>query len=178
MSDVITATKTKLFNDDLREIVELSMDTESVKSIKGIHYSETLGLYVIDGDTFSKLRDNFGDAYRDYQEISAEHFVETCNKMETYYNLSDTGYARIYGEFVDAGDDIEQIFRGLPQILMGYRERTPEDVLSLSDMSTEEIEALEDKRLAAIEYIMSNDYMSYIDEYEVNGELVFFYSES
>lgn len=117
MSNTQTPTQTKLFNDDLREVVELSMSAEEVDAIEGVRYSDTLKLPVIDKDTFSKLRDNFGDKYRDYQEISSEHFVETCKNLDSESNESEKDYAAIYGELVEQGFDIEQIFRKIPELL-------------------------------------------------------------
>lgn len=117
MSNVSLSTKTKLFNDDLREVVELSMSAEEVDAIKGVRYSDTLKLPVIDKDTFSELRDNFGEKYRDYQEISSEHFVDACTSMDNKSNESGKDYAAIYSELVEQGFDIEQIFRKIPQII-------------------------------------------------------------
>ncbi|WP_339343255.1 hypothetical protein [uncultured Psychrobacter sp.] len=117
MSSTQTPTKTKLFNDDLREVVELSMSAEEVDAIKGVRYSDTLKLPVIDEDTFSELRDNFGNKYRDYQEISSEHFVDTCTNLDSESNESKKDYAAIYGELVEQGFDIEQIFRKIPELL-------------------------------------------------------------
>lgn len=117
MSNTQTPTKTKLFNDDLREVVELSMSAEEVDAIKGVRYSDTLKLPVIDEDTFSKLRDNFGDKYRDYQEISSEHFVDTCTNLDGESNENGKDYAAIYANLVEQGFDIEQIFRKTPELL-------------------------------------------------------------
>ena len=117
MSNTQTPTQTKLFNDDLREVVELSMSAEEVDAIKGVRYSDTLKLPVIDEDTFSKLRDNFGDKYRDYQEISSEHFVDTCTNLDGESNENGKDYAAIYADLVEQGFDIEQIFRKIPELL-------------------------------------------------------------
>lgn len=110
-------TKTKLFNDDLREVVELSMTAEEAKAIEGVRYSDTLKLPVIDEDTFSELRDNFGDKYRDYGEISKEHFVDTCISINGGPNKTKDDYASIYDGYIKVGEDIEQIFRRIPDLI-------------------------------------------------------------
>lgn len=122
MSNTSFPIKTKLFNEDLREVVELSISLEEVKAIKGVRYSDTIKLHVIDEDTFLELRDNFGDDYRDYQEISREHFVDVCASMDNQSDENKGNYAMIYNKLVGLGDDIEQIFRKIPELLTSSKQ--------------------------------------------------------
>lgn len=166
---------TPVLNEHDNEVV--LVPSERLPSLK-LGLCEDTNLLIINHHDYADLMEEL-ELDEHHDDVSRAYFINRFRSATGYGTawISRAGWAVLFDYLKEAGMTIQSMLKDMARVANSFQENTPADVLDNLDI--EHTNMTDSEKLgAAIQAVSNHDYMTYIDEYDVDGVTQVLYSES
>lgn len=183
----VNETSNWVLNTDSQEVYFLPINAKQVADLNVVSMNDELEIFVVNEDGFESVVDVLRDKLNYPEtpdELTESYFVMRCNQASGYGTpiLSDKAYRIIYGYLVDSGFTITDMIKQMHRVVMTWHEDTPIDILFDADKysydNPEESRTDDELLNQAIDVICEDDFKTFYDSYDNDGQDVILYSAS